>query len=131
MCLERALDLESRNSGSWTCSPTWDSALPYLSDHLVQHLDSSVERTELSGRTRIRSQLAEFPLRSDLSDLTDLLSIYLTCEDTAGRQLSESRKRTLTRKPGTLVLEFQLLKLPETKSLLLKPPTLWYFVKAA
>lgn len=38
---------------------------------------------ELSGESRIRSQVAEFPLCSHLHDLIDLLGIRLTCEDTS------------------------------------------------
>lgn len=42
--LERTLDLESGDPGSWTCSPALDAALRYLTDHLSNVLMLQLNR---------------------------------------------------------------------------------------
>ena len=56
--------------------------------------DPSVELRprEPSGRTRMKSQVAEFPLCSALGDLVDLLGIYLSGHKLEGSSLQTGRE---------------------------------------
>ena len=76
---------------------------PWCSPCLTNILILQLRKQRPSG-TRIRSQVAEFPLCFHLHDLIDLLGIYLTCEDAREKAAFHKQEENSHQKMTRLVL---------------------------